>query len=56
MDFDTQDLTKIVEVLIRIAPGAGLMITAAVCFRISGDTLGGVLTGLAALLWGWKKK
>jgi hypothetical protein len=56
MDINSEDITRLINALIKIAPGAGFLIVAAVCFRISGDTLGGVLQGIASLLWGWKKR
>ena len=56
MNFEPEDLTKIIEAMVRIAPGAGLLIVTAICFRIMNETPGNLLRGFAAILWGWKKR
>jgi hypothetical protein len=52
----SEDLERIINVLLSIAPSAGILIVVAVCFRIMGETPGKLLTGLAAFIWGWRNK
>ncbi|KPJ92590.1 MAG: hypothetical protein AMS18_07095 [Gemmatimonas sp. SG8_17] len=56
MNLEPEDLTKIIDALVKVAPGAGLLVVVAVCFRIMGETPGNLLRGFASILWGWKRK
>ena len=56
MNFTAEDITKIVDALIKIAPGAGILIVGAICFRIMGETPASLLRALASVIWGWKKR
>ena len=54
--FEAESFTKILDALVRIAPGAGFMVVTSVCFKIMGEKPSSLLQALAALLWGWKRK
>ena len=56
MTLENLDLTQLVNVLVGIAPGAGILIVVAVCFKIMGERPSSLLQGLAAILWGWRRK
>lgn len=49
-------LTNLLDKLVPLAPWAGAALVAAVCLRVAGERPSDLITALAGLVWGWRKK